>query len=332
MQRQKNIQVCGIGNGVVDVQYQISDEFLNELDVPKGEMRLVNAEYHKELQEKLKNIKPNRCGGGSAGNTIDAFAKFGGKAAMLSAVADDENGKFYYSELDRLNIKYKNNLISEEPTGVCFVLITPDGERTMLTSLAASKYFSKKNLSEELIANAQWLYIEGYMLSEDKSAEAMMEAIEIATQNGTKIAISASDVFIVDTFRTKLEKMLQSADLLFCNKNEALALAQEKQDYKTALEKIRSTYPNLNVVMTKGAEGVTILHSGKYFGSPAVEAEVVDTTGAGDMFAGAFLYGMLHFQDIEKAAKLASLAASKIVAKLGARYDGNFNEMINKIK
>ena len=84
MQRQKNIQVCGIGNGVVDVQYQISDEFLNELDVPKGEMRLVNAEYHKELQEKLKNIKPNRCGGGSAGNTIDAFAKFGGKAAMLT--------------------------------------------------------------------------------------------------------------------------------------------------------------------------------------------------------------------------------------------------------
>ena len=151
----KTIQLTAIGNGLVDLQFRVSEEMLSTLSVVKGEMRLVEHQTQLTIINSLKNIVPNRCSGGSATNTIDAFAKFGGNAAYLTSVGDDANGKYYYNELKIDNIKFKNNIISNTPTGSCLVLITPDGERSMLTCLAASKEFSLEHLDEELIANAE---------------------------------------------------------------------------------------------------------------------------------------------------------------------------------
>ena len=151
----KTIQLTAIGNALVDIQYFINDDMLTKLNIPKGEMRLVEAAQQQEIINLLSNEQHNKCSGGSATNTIDAFVKFGGKGAYLSCVGDDDNGTFYYNELKNSGILYKNNIISNTPTGTCLVLITPDGERSMLTCLSASKHFDTQHLDEELIAKAE---------------------------------------------------------------------------------------------------------------------------------------------------------------------------------
>ncbi len=327
---EKNIQLCGIGNGIVDIQYRITDEELIKIGIPKSEMRLITPEYTKELRFRLKHLPSNRCCGGSTSNTIDAFAKFGGSAALLIVVANDDDGKFYYKELEKNNIKYKNNIIDASITGRCYVLITPDGERTMLTSLAASEHFSIKHLSEELIKKTQWLYAEGYVLSKQNSREALYKAIEISKNNNTKVAISASDVFIIDSYREDIEKILKTTDLFFCNANESIVLTKTK-NINAAILEIKKTYPNLNFVITNGSKGASINIDNNYFEVNAIKTNVVDLTGAGDIFAGAFMYGLLNLNDIEKAAKLASYSAAKHISTLGARYQGSFKELLSYV-
>ena len=371
----KSIQLCAIGNGLVDMQFQISDAIFNSLNVPKGEMRLVeNDEQNKIIQRLNATVKSNKCSGGSATNTVDAFAQFGGTAAYLTTVGDDENGKFYFQELEKHNIKYKNNVIKNSPTGTCLVLITPDAERTMLTCLAASKEFSLEHLDENLIANSEWLYLEGYKFSENSGAESIAKSIAIAKQNNTKIAITASDLFIIDVFKEQFISALKESDLVFCNENEAVAIAKNLNltHCYAALDAVSSEtvqrFPEeiphqvryddsdkeinsdeaikiiskvcSNVVMTKGKDGATVLFDGKIYEFSAVPTTVIDTTGAGDMFAGAFLFGLLNYENIfnEKefnkinfAGKLASKASSIIVSQLGARYSESFRTIIQSI-
>jgi sugar/nucleoside kinase (ribokinase family) len=341
----KPIQLCAIGNGLVDMQYQISDELLNLLNAPKGEMRLVESEEQTKKIELLSTLKPNKCSGGSATNTVNAFAQFGGIAAYLTAIGDDENGKFYFQELTQCNIKYKNNVIKNTPTGTCLVLITPDAERTMLTCLAASTEFALEHLDEELIAQSEWLYLEGYKFSEKSGTVSIDKSIEIAKQNNTKISITASDLFIIDVFNEQFISALKQSDLLFCNENEAKAIAKcDNSD--EAIKIISKICPN--VVMTKGKDGAKVLFNDKFYEFSAVPTKLIDTTGAGDIFAGAFLFGLLNYENviakgtvnssndnefnkINFAGKLASKAASIIVSQLGARYSGSFKDIIQSI-
>lgn len=347
----KSIQLCAIGNGIVDIQHRVSEELFKNFDLPKGEMRLVEPSFQidiiKKIYENTKNLSPNKCSGGSATNTIDAFAQFGGTAAYLTAVGDDENGNFYYKELDDFSINYKKNVIPNTPTGVCLVLITPDGERTMLTSLAASKQFSSEHIDKELIAKAEWLYIEGYKFSETFGVEAISKSIEIAKEHKTKIAISASDLFVIDIFGEQLMQALKQADLLFCNENEANAIAKkinpksniDSDNCDKLIEIIRKSCKN--IIITQGGSGSKVLFKGNIFDFEAFPTRVVDTTGAGDMFAGAFLFGMMNggkllasneLNDIINfSGKLASKASSIIVSQLGARYKGSFQSIIDAI-
>ena len=332
----KNIKLCGIGNAILDMQYNISEEDFSKIGVPKSEMRLVDLDYHKRLANQISHLTHSKSAGGSTGNTIDAFAKFGGSAALLVAVGDDDNGKFYYKELEKYNIKYKKNIIDSDLTGVSFVLITPDGERTMLTALSASSRFSEEHLSEELISTSEWLYLESYMLSETNTAAALIKAVDIAKNNNTKIAISASDVFIIDTYTKQFFHLLENSGLLFCNENEAIKTANSLNNSNIkigdeALELILKYFPNLNIVMTKGAKGATIKFQNNKFDVPAHQTLVLDTTGAGDAFAGAFLYGMIYLNDLTKAANLATLLSSKVISQLGARYEGSFEDMISLV-
>ncbi|MDR0927588.1 MAG: adenosine kinase [Ignavibacteria bacterium] len=320
----KTLQLTAIGNGVVDMQYQISEELFATLNVPKGEMRLVEPDEQLAIIAKLHIATPNKCSGGSATNSVDCFAKFGGKAAYLTAVGDDANGKFYYDELEQCGIKYKPNVIKNASTGTCLVLITPDGERTMLTCLAASKEFSEVHLDATLIADAEWLYIEGYKFSETAGVECIMKSLEIAENAGTKIAITASDVFIIDIFREQFMSALEHCDLLFCNENEANRIANTT-DYSDAIVAISKICKN--IVMTRGKDGATILYDGKRYDIASIAVKAVDTTGAGDMFAGAFFYGLLNEMDIATAGKLASKSAAAVVSQLGARYAGDFSKL-----
>ncbi|MBQ6269330.1 MAG: adenosine kinase [Bacteroidetes bacterium] len=326
----KNIQLCGIGNGIVDIQYQITEEELQSMHLPKSEMRLISSQDAIDLHKKLQHIKANRCGGGSASNTIDAFAKFGGTAAMLTVVADDQDGQFFYNELEKNNIKYKNNILHGGITSTCNVLITPDGERTMLTALTASEHFSKEHISEDLIKESEWLYAEGYVVSTPKSCEALYEAIELAKKYKTKIAFSASDVFIIDSFREDIEKILKDVNLLFCNEREAMTLTNTKS-IETASSKLLEIYPKLDFVITQGKDGASIKIGNLSFNVEAEETNVIDATGAGDIFAGAFMYGLLNLNNSAKAALLASHAAAKHIATLGARYNDSFKELLSII-
>ena len=330
--KNKTIQLCGIGNGLVDMQFRVSDAIITKLpNIAKSEMRLIEELEQISTISLLKNIVPNRCSGGSATNTLYAFAQFGGKGAYLTSVGDDGNGKYYYNELDSVGIKYKNNIIKDKATGTCLVLITPDGERTMLTCLAASQYFGLEHLDEELIATSEWLYIEGYKFTEKEGKESIFKAIEIAKNNNTKIAITASDVFIINTCRDNFMSALSNADLIFCNQNEASAITNT-----TAPDNIFNKLKQLckNVVMTMGANGSVAFIEDKKYTFDAVRSNVIDTTGAGDMYAAGFLYGMLNFENedkIERAGKLASLASSEIVSQLGARYSRSLQKLIASV-
>jgi sugar/nucleoside kinase (ribokinase family) len=325
---EKTIQLCGLGNGLVDMQFRISDAIIEKLNIPKGEMRLIEELEQLSIIDLLKNVVPNRCSGGSATNTLYAFAQFGGKGAYLTSVGNDGNGKYYYDEVAKVGIKYKPNIIENKPTGTCLILITPDGERTMLTCLAASQDFNPQHLDEELIATSEWLYIEGYKLSETLGADSVQKAIKIAKKNGTKISLTASDVFIINACRDNFMNVLSNADLIFCNKNEVKAITNT-DNIDEAFEKLKQLCPN--VVLTMGADGAMAFIENKKYIFSAVAASVLDTTGAGDMYAGAFLFGLLNFDGenkIERAGKLASLSSSLIVSRLGARYTGDLKKLI----
>lgn len=325
----KPIQLCGIGNGLVDMQYQITNETFEKLNLPKGEMRLVSTHKQNSLIAQLKDVLPHKSSGGSATNTIYAFAKFGGKAGYLTTVGDDGNGRFYYDELDKCNIAYKENVIRNTNTGTCLVLITPDGERTMLTDLAASSQFRKEHLDEDLISKSEWLYLEGYKFSEEDGKSSIFSALDMAKRHNTKIALTASDVFIVQTFNKEVREVLSQSDLFFCNEAESMALTYENNSFAafTEIQKICS-----NVVMTKGANGAIVAYCGDIATFDAVPTNAIDTTGAGDSFAAGFLYGIIKKNNLHYAGRLASKLASLVVSKIGARYTDNYDIILNTIQ
>jgi sugar/nucleoside kinase (ribokinase family) len=314
------------------MQFRVSDAIIAKFpNKPKGEMRLVEELEQITIIDLLKNIVPNRCSGGAATNTLYAFAQFGGTGAYLTAVGDDGNGKYYYDELNNVGIKYKNNIIPNKSTGTCLVLITPDGERTMLTCLSASQDFGIEHIDANLIATSEWLYVEGYKFSESTGVKSVLKSIEIAKNSNTKIILSASDVFIINSFRDNFMIALSNADFIFCNENEAKAITNTNSSDE-AFEKLKQLCNN--VVMTMGASGSMAFIENKKYTFSAISTNVIDTTGAGDMYAGAFLYGMLNFDGIdkiEKAGKLASLSSSAIVSQLGARYIGQLQKLIASI-
>lgn len=320
----KDIQLCGMGNGLVDIQYRISEEIMAEFGMKKGEMRLIDNEERQRLEKFFKDYPFYRCSGGSAANSIIAFSQLGGKAAYKTVLGNDELGKFYAKEFEQLGIDLFAEYKNDYPTGLCFVFIAPDSERTMLTSLGATAFFSTKNLIEDVIARSEWIYLEGYKFSQEESTKSVYKSIELAKKYNTKIAFGVSDVFITENFHSNVAKAVPEADLFFCNENEALSFTKEK-----TIEKATSKLFNLveNVVITKGAQGSIIKWKNEIFEVNSFPADAVDSTGAGDMFAGAFLYGVINKNDPHYAAKLASYCSAKVVSQLGARMDADYEEI-----
>ena len=324
----KDIDLCGLGNGLVDIQFEIPDKDLERLSLRKGEMRLTQGENPIEIMAAFNDKRPFKCSGGSGANSVIAFSALGGKAAYSTVLGNDELGRFYANEFEELNIELKSKFLDEMQTGTCFVFVTPDSERTMLTSLGATATFSEEHLDEDFIKRAKWLYIEGYKFSEQNSTEAIEIAIDLAKKYDTKIAVSFSDLFIIENHREKLEKVTAASDLIFCNEQEAVSFTGENNGEK-AFNKLNSEHQN--AVVTFGKEGSMIAFDNKIYKIPAYPVQAVDTTGAGDMFAGVFLWGLMYENDIKKAGHLASYASARVVSQLGARLKENLKEIRNKL-
>lgn len=312
----KDIQLCGLGNGLVDLQYEMPDEEILEIGLKKGEMRLVENIDQGALLNKLINKKKFICSGGSAANTVIAFAGFGGKACYKTVVGNDDFGKFYQDEFKELGIDLIAPMIDDEPTGTCIVLISPDSERTMNTSLAATGHFGPEHINEEWIARSEWIYLEGYKFTKDKSTDALFKAAEYAKKHNTKIALTFSDVFVTEVFKENLQRIVNLSDLVFCNEAEAKSFTGE-DDIEKAFNVLCSMVAN--VVVTKGAAGSMVMWDKKRYEIPSYPATPVDSTGAGDMFAAGFLYGVINMNSIEQAGHLASLSAARVVSQMGAR-------------
>jgi sugar/nucleoside kinase (ribokinase family) len=313
--------VFGVGNALVDIQARVADELLTNLEIDKGIMTLVDDTQQAGILSMLSGLSLHRCAGGSAANTVVALADFGGSAAFVGKVGDDEIGTFFLEEMRELGIKVKVTP-EKTQTGTCAVLITEDAQRTLLTNLGAATTLTADDIDESLIRDAKYVYIEGYLLTGDTTKAAAYRAIDYAKSNGNKVAFTASDPFLVDLIRDEIWDLITGpVDLFFCNELEAKSLTGKSDPIDCAAEIHQHAE---NVALTLGNKGSIVMHGGESFPIEGVAVEAIDTTGAGDMYAGALLYGITNGMSWRQAGHLASHAAARIVSQLGARLDRKF--------
>ncbi len=308
-----------IGNALVDTEYEVSDERLQRMGVSKRHMTLIDAEQRTALHQHVQGLHARRTGGGSAGNTVVALAQLGGKAFYSCRVADDELGAFYTQDLQANGVATNLTHTQAQPgqTGSCMVLVTPDAERTMCTFLGATSQLDRQALHPHDIAKSQVYYMEGYLAASPTGLEAALEGLKIARQHGVQTALTLSDVSMINFCRAGLEAMLgDGLDYLFANEEEAQVWCGS-----TDLEVIMAQLQGLarTVCLTRGPKGCIVLSGGERIDVPAVPTRAVDTNGAGDMFAGSFLYGITHGLTGAQAAALANRTAAAVVAQHGNR-------------
>ncbi len=321
----RNYNVYGIGNAIIDIQLQISEEVFQTLGLEKGAMSLVDTEEQLALLSKFPETELNKVSGGSAANSMIALAQLGGKAAYGCLIADDEMGKFYATEMKDLGITVYTTPTEGGDTGTSVILITPDAERTMNTYLGVSAEFGPEHVSSRLVGESEWLFIEGYLFSTPRGQEAVKKALSYAGKRGTKVAVVFSDGFIVDVFGEHLRAAVKYSDLIMANFNEASRFTGESEEEKI-VEALKDSAPSF--VLTKGKDGARVFFDGQDVSIKPVPTKAIDETGAGDMFAGAFLYGVSNGLSLEDSGNLASRLASKIVSQLGPRYSGDLSKEV----
>jgi sugar/nucleoside kinase (ribokinase family) len=311
--------VYGLGNALLDIEFEVTPEVLQELGIDKGVMTLLDEESQNKIIARLNQTTQKRSCGGSAANTLIAIAQFGGKAFYSCKVADDEPGKFYTKDL--LDCGVVTNLEHHEPeagvTGKCLVFVTPDADRTMNTFLGISSNFSDLELVPEAIENAKYTYIEGYLVTGEHSKQAAIKARDLARAAGKKVAFSLADLNMVKFFKAGLLEIIGSGvDFLFANKSEALTIA-ETENLDVAIAKMKTLAKGFAI--TLGASGSIIFDGQNLLEIEPFPVKAIDTVGAGDMYAGALLYGITNGMSFAEAGRLASRASSTIVTSLGAR-------------
>ncbi len=316
----KQYDVYGIGNALVDKEFEVDDQFFVDGGIEKGFMTLIDEAQQQTLLEQLmqRYELKKKAGGGSAANSLYALSQFGGKAFFSCKVANDEAGHFYMQELGSLNIK--TNLSAEREEGVtgrCLVMVTPDAERTMLTSLGISQRVSVDELVPEALADSEYAYVEGYLVTSPSARSAVLELKRQAAQHGVKFALTFSDPAMVEYFRDGINEFIgEGVDLLFCNEKEALLWSGESsiEAACAALEKTARRF-----AVTRGAQGARLFDGQQYIDVAPNAVHAIDSNGAGDMFSGAFLYAITRGHDFATAGRLASLASSRVVAQFGPR-------------
>ncbi len=316
--------VFGVGNALVDIQARISDNWLSQTGFDKGIMTLVDDAQQQGVLSRLSGIHLNKCAGGSAANTIVGIADFGGRAAYAGKVSKDANGEFFLQDMRKMGVSIEVPPSPSGQTGTCAVLITEDAQRTMLTNLGVSATLSEDDIDEETIRRSRYVYVEGYLLTNPVQKAAAYKAMNLAKQYGNKVALTASDPFLCNLCRDEIWSLLEGpVDLFFCNELEAQSLTGKTDVIECAAAIHKHAE---NVAMTLGANGSLLMHEGKAIPIEGVPVEAIDTTGAGDMYAGALLFGITNGMSWKQAGHLASHASARIVSQLGARMKNRFSQ------
>jgi sugar/nucleoside kinase (ribokinase family) len=315
-----------IGNALVDSEYEVTDAQLQAMAVEKRHMTLIDAPRRSALLAGVQGLHARRSGGGSAGNTVVALAQLGGKAFYACRVADDELGRFYAQDLAANGV---GSNLQDAPlanpaavaTGECMVMVTPDAERSMSTYLGATAELDHHALRPDVIRKARVYYMEGYLAAQPNALDAALQGRAIARAAGVKLASTLSDMSMINFCRPGLEAMLgnQSVgglDYLFCNEEEAQTWCATK-DMAAICQQV-SQLASV-VCLTRSAKGCVVLEGGQQTAVPAAAVKAIDTNGAGDMFAGAFLYAVTQGHSNAQAAWLANQAAGQVVSQYGNR-------------
>lgn len=316
--QQKQYDVYGIGNALVDMEYSVDDAFLQAHDIAKGHMTLVDEARQAELIRQLDGLEPRRGSGGSAANTLIAVSGFGGNAFYSCKVAADDTGEFFVRDLAAAGVATNAHDHSGQGTsGRCLVLVTPDAERTMNSFLGISSSLAEAELDEDALTASQCLYMEGYLCSSDSARAAVIRARELARAQGVKLFATLSDPSMVEIFGDALREMIgPRVDHLFCNEEEALGWTGANSTAQ-AVEALRAQADTFCI--TLGARGSLVFDGNRVHEIAPEPVQAVDSNGAGDIYAGAFIYGLTHGLDHAGAGRLASRAAGRLVTRFGAR-------------
>ena len=313
--------IYGIGAALVDTEIKVSDAFLTRAGIDKGVMTLVDERRQSELLEALafEDSKILRKCGGSVCNSVVAASSLGAITFFSGKVADDIDGALYVNDLKEAGVDFHSAGQESGITGKCLVMVTDDAERTMNTFLGASERLSGREIDRTALLDSEWLYVEGYLVTDKARALATKAAVELAKASGVKIAVSLSDPFVVTVFGDALREVIGGGvDLIFCNKDEAMAFTGTAS-LASAAEGIKRYAKTFAI--TNGAEGALTFDGQVMHQSEAVTAIAVDTNGAGDMFAGVFLYSITSGRNYAWAAGLANSCSARVVAKFGPRLD-----------
>ena len=316
----KSYHIYGMGAALVDTEIEVDDAFLYTNNVEKGVMTLVDIQRRHQLMEALEGhlVHSRRASGGSGANTVMAACCFGSDVFYSCRVASDENGDFYLKNMQNAGVATCAQREARDAfTGKCLVLVTPDAERSMNTFLGVSETLSALELDVEAIKSSEYLYIEGYLVSSEVSRAASIKARKIAEANNVKTTLSLSDPGMVSFFREGLEDMIgEGVDLLFSNEDEAMAWAMT-DDLDVAIDALKGIAKTF--VITCGANGALVFDGENLLNIAPRKVKAVDTNGAGDMFAGAFLHGLTAGYGFQKAGDLACAAAAEVVSGYGPR-------------
>ena len=312
------IDVVGIGNAIVDVISRTDDDFLVEQELIKGSMRLIDDEEAERLYDHMGPAM--EISGGSAANSIAGVASFGGEAGFVGTVRDDALGQVFAHDIRAAGVQFATEPLGEGPaTARSLILVSPDGERTMNTFLGAAQLLGPDAVAPDLIRSAGILYLEGYLWDPPAAKDAFKFAAGIAREAGREVALTLSDAFCVDRYRDEFRELIASkaVTLLFGNESELHSLYQTG-DLESAMTALKADCDF--AVVTRGEEGATVLHYGEEIFVPAWPVDqVVDLTGAGDLFAAGFLFGLSRGQDSQTCARLGTLAAAEVISHIGAR-------------
>ncbi|MGB5832335.1 MAG: adenosine kinase [Thiohalocapsa sp.] len=310
--------VYALGNALVDMEYQVTESDLRHLNIDKGVMTLVDEAHQLRIMDHLRERHHQRGSGGSAANSVIALAQFGGNSYYACKVADDELGHFYRKDLKTGGVHtLDGTYLDKGDTGRCVVLATPDTDRTMCTYLGISGNLSVHEIDVNAIRASKWFYTEGYLVTSDSARVAAIEARKFAEQAGVKTALSLSDPNMVRFFKAGLEAMIgDGVDFIFANEHEAIGMAAANclDDAVAYLKTIAREF-----AITRGAEGALVWDGEQVIDVDPVQVKPVDSVGAGDMFAGAFLYGLTQGWGHQRSGDLASAASAKLVTSLGPR-------------
>ncbi len=325
MSDQPQFDVLGVGNAIVDVLASVEERFLAENDVAKGAMTLIDEDRAATLYGAMPPGK--EISGGSAANTVAGVASFGGKAAYLGKVAADQLGEVFAHDLRAAGVAYEVAPLSGGPaTARCLILVTPDGQRSMNTFLGASSLFAEADIDDAAVKNAAITYLEGYLFDRDEAKRAFVKAAETAQANDRRVALTLSDGFCVDRHRDSFRQLVKNhVDILFANESEILSLYQT-HDFDDALQRVRAECRV--AFLTRSEKGsVAVDHDEVHLIDAAPTPGVLDTTGAGDLYAAGALFGLARGMGLDASARLGSLAASEVISHFGGRPEKNLADL-----